>query len=101
MCVLYVYVYLGYLGEVPRLPNQHNRDNCPTKHQRNTSFNSRKPHTITQTNKIINQPASPINKDEQTLLRKTRHTLPQLRTNKSPFLKSYLYKIDPQKSPIP
>src|SRR6478609_8987402 len=40
-------------------------------------------------NKIINQPAPPINKDEQTLLRKTRRTLAQLRTNKSPFLKSY------------
>src|SRR6476619_5249270 len=43
-------------------------------------------------NKIINQPAPPINKDEQTLLRKTRRTLAQLRTNKSPFLKSYLHK---------
>src|SRR6476619_422814 len=39
-------------------------------------------------NKIVNQPAPPINKDEQSLLRKTRRTLAQLRTNKSPFLKS-------------
>ena len=30
-------------------------------------------------NKIINQPAPPINKDKQTLLRKTRRTLAQLR----------------------
>jgi len=52
-------------------------------------------------NKIINQPAPPINKDEQTLLRKTRRTLAQLRTNKSPFLKSYLHKIDPQNHPSP
>src|SRR6476469_10745797 len=37
-------------------------------------------------NKIINQPAPSINKDEQTLLRKTRRTLAQLRTNKSPCL---------------
>src|SRR6476469_9517897 len=47
-------------------------------------------------NKIINQPTPPINKDEQTLLRKTRRTLAQFKTNKSPFLKSYLHKIDPQ-----
>src|SRR6476661_9116926 len=52
-------------------------------------------------NKIINQPAPPINKDEQTLLRKTRRTLVQLRTNKSPFLKSYLHKIDPQNHSSP
>src|SRR6476661_6992114 len=52
-------------------------------------------------NKIINQPAPPINKDEQTLFRKIRRTLAQLRTNKSPFLKSYLHKIDPQNHPSP
>src|SRR6476469_1331455 len=52
-------------------------------------------------NKIINQPAPSINKDEQTLLRKTLRTLAQLRTNKSPFLKSYLLKIDPQNHPSP
>src|SRR6476619_1570359 len=52
-------------------------------------------------NKIINQPAPPVNKDEQILLRKTRHTLAQLRTNKSHFLKSYLHKIDPQNHPSP
>src|SRR6476469_7475343 len=52
-------------------------------------------------NKIINQPAPPINKDEQPLLRKTRRTLEQLRTNKSPLLKSYLHKIDSQSHPSP
>src|SRR6476469_1532668 len=50
-------------------------------------------------NKIINQPAPPISKDKQSLRRKTRRTLAQLRTNKSPFLKSYLHKIDPQNHP--
>src|SRR6478609_7283358 len=52
-------------------------------------------------NKIINQPSPPINEDEQTLLRNTRRTLAQLRTNKSSFLKSYLHKIDPQNHPSP
>src|SRR6476661_6730543 len=42
-----------------------------------------------------------INKNKQSLLRKTRRTLAQLRTNKSPFLKSYLHKIDPQNHPSP
>src|SRR6476469_126242 len=43
-------------------------------------------------NKIINPPAPLKNKNKQTLLRKTQRTLAQLRTNKSPFLKSYLHK---------
>ena len=33
--------------------------------------------------------------------RHTRHTLAQLRTNKSPFLKSYLHKIDVHKHASP
>ena len=45
--------------------------------------------------------APPINKSEQTLPRKTRRTLAQLRTNKSPVLKTYLHKIDPQNHPSP
>src|SRR6476619_2866787 len=52
-------------------------------------------------NKIINQPAPPINKGKRTFLRKTRRTLAQLRTNKSPFLKSYLHKINPRNHPSP
>src|SRR6476469_3113414 len=51
-------------------------------------------------NKIINQPAPPINKDEQTL-KENRCTLAQLRTSKSPFLKSYLHKINSQNHPFP
>src|SRR4029077_3033515 len=42
-------------------------------------------------NSVINQLAPPINKSEQTLPWKTRHTLAQLRTNKSPVLKTYLH----------
>ena len=31
----------------------------------------------------------------------TRHTLAQLRTNKSPFLKSYLHKVHAKSHPLP
>src|SRR6478609_9426471 len=50
---------------------------------------------------VRNQPAPPINKTEQTLPRKTRRTVAQLRTNKSQFLITYLHKIDPQNTPSP
>src|SRR6476619_5824696 len=48
-------------------------------------------------NKIVNQPAPPINKDEQTLLRNIRRTLAQLRTKKI----TIPHKIDPQNHPSP
>ena len=35
-----------------------------------------------------------VSSSEEILSRLTRHTLAQLRTNKSPFLKSYLHKVD-------
>ena len=54
-----------------------------------------------QPNKIIAQIPPPIHKLEQTLPRKTRRTLAQLRTNKSPFLMSYLHKINPTKHTSP
>ena len=38
---------------------------------------------------------------EQILPRLTHHTLAQLRTNKSPFLKSYIHKVDPKTHPSP
>jgi hypothetical protein len=50
-----------------------------------------------QNNKIINQTAPAIHQSEQNLSRKTRRTLAQLRTGKSPFLLQYKHKIDPIK----
>jgi hypothetical protein len=52
-------------------------------------------------NKIINEPAPKINETKQTLPRGTRRTLAQLRTGKSPFLRTYKHKIDPLSQPTP
>ena len=45
-------------------------------------------------NKILRTPPLPIINSEEILHRFTRRTLSQLRTNKSPFIKSYLHKVD-------
>ena len=45
-------------------------------------------------NKILRTPPPHISSSEETLPHITRHTLAQLITNKSPFLKSYLHKVD-------
>ena len=45
-------------------------------------------------NKILCTPPPHTSSSEEILPRLTRRTLAQLRTNKSPFLKSYLHKVD-------
>ena len=45
-------------------------------------------------NKILRTPPPHIRSSEETLPRVTCRTLTQLRTNKSPFLKVYLHKVD-------
>ena len=45
-------------------------------------------------NKILRIPPSYIGSSEEILSRLTRRTLAKLRTNKSPFLTSYLHKVD-------
>ena len=45
-------------------------------------------------NKILRTRPPHTSSSEERLPRLTRRTLAQLRTNKSPFLKSYLYKVD-------
>ena len=45
-------------------------------------------------NKILCTPPPHISSSEERLPRLTRRTLAQFRTNKSPFLKSYLHKVD-------
>src|SRR5579872_3303171 len=52
-------------------------------------------------NKILEMQAPEIHHSEETLARYHRRLLSQLRTNKSPFLLSYLHKINPSEHPSP
>ena len=65
-----------------------------------TSIVSRHLATIGN-NKILQTPPPHISSSEEILPRLTCHTLAQLRTNKSPFLKSYLHKVDAKSHPSP
>ena len=58
-------------------------------------LNTRSPNSI-----LGNQPPT-INTSEQAIPRKTRRTLSQLRTGKSPMLLTYLHKINPTLHPSP
>ena len=51
--------------------------------------------------KIQRTPPAHIRSSEEILPRRTRHTLAQPRTNKSPFLKSYVHKVDAKSHPSP
>ena len=50
-------------------------------------------------NNILRTPPPLIISSEEILPRLTRRTRAQLRTNKSPFLKSYLHKVDAKSHP--
>ena len=52
-------------------------------------------------NKILRTHPPQVSSIEENLPRHTRRTLAQLRTNKSPFLLSYLFKIDASTHPSP
>ena len=52
-------------------------------------------------NKILGTPPPIISRSEEILSGLTRRTLAQLRPNKSPFLKSYLNKVDAKSDPPP
>ena len=54
-----------------------------------------------QRNSTLAQISPSINKTEESLPRKTRRTLAQLRAGKSPFLTTCLYKINPTKHTSP
>ena len=59
-------------------------------------------HLATRSNnKILRTPPPHINSSEEILPRLTCLTRAQLRTNKSPFLKSYLHKVDTKSHPSP
>ena len=65
-----------------------------------TSIVSR--HLATRSNnKILRTPPPHISSSEEIIPRFICHTLAQLRTNKSPFLKSYLNKVDVKSHPSP
>ena len=55
----------------------------------------------TDINKILRTPPPHISSSEEILPRTPRGTLAQLRTNKFPFLKSYLHKVDAKTHPSP
>ena len=52
-------------------------------------------------NKILRTPLPHISSSEETLPHLTRRTLAHLRINISPFLKSYLHKVDAKSHPSP
>ena len=52
-------------------------------------------------NKILRTPPPHISSSEEILPRLIRRTLAQIRTNKSPLLKSYLHKVDVKSHPSP
>ena len=52
-------------------------------------------------NKILRTPPPHIGSSEERLPRLTRRTIAQLRTNKSPILKSCLHKVDAKTHPSP
>ena len=52
-------------------------------------------------NKILRTPPPHISSPKELLPRLTRRTLAQLRTNKSPFLKSYLHNLNAKSLPSP
>ena len=59
-------------------------------------------HLATKSNnRMLRTPTPHISSSEEILPSLTRHTLAQLRTNKSPFLKSYLHKVDAKSHPLP
>ena len=69
-------------------------------HHIHTSIVSR--HLATRgNNKILRTPPPHTSSSEEILPRLTRRTLAQLRTNKSPFLKSYLHKVYAKTHPSP
>ena len=81
--------------------------NIPTVTTTNIKTNMRHIHAsivsmhlaIRCNNKILRTPPPHINSYVERLPCLTRRTLAQLRTNKSPFLKSYLHKVDAKSHP--
>ena len=88
---------------------QHTFPHTPTSHYNRHKTNKRHMHTYIVSrhlatrgnNKILRTPPPHIISSEEILPRITRRTLAQPRTTKSPFLKSYLHKVDAKTHPSP
>ena len=89
-----------YTTNIPTDPHTVTTTNIKTNMRHiHTSIVSR--HLATRgNNKILRTPPPHTSSSEEILPRLTR-TLAQLRTNKSPFLKSYLHKVDAKTHPSP
>ena len=84
----------------PHTPHSHYNIHQTNMRHIHTSIVSR--HLPTRgNNKILRTPPPHIIISEEILHRLTRRSLAQLRTNKSPFLKSYLHKVDAKTYPSP
>ena len=84
----------------PQTPTQTLQHTLKNMRYIHTSIVSR--HLATRgNNKILRTPPPQISSSEERLPRLTRRTIAQLRTNKSPFLKSYLHKVDAKSHPSP
>ena len=90
-----------YTTNIPTDPNTITTADIKTNMRHiHTSIVSR--HLATRgNNKILRTPPPHISSSEEILPRLTRRTVAQLRTNKSPFLKSYLHKVDAKSYPSP
>ena len=85
---------------IPQTPTVTTTDIKTNMRHIHTSIVSR--HLATRgNNKILRTPPPHTSSSEERLPRLTRRTLSQLRTNKSPFLKSYLHKVDAKTHPSP
>ena len=90
-----------YTTNIPTYPHTVTTTDIKTNMRHiHTSIVSR--HLATRgNNKILRTPPPHTSSSEKILPRLTRRTLAQLRTNKSPFLKSYLHKVDAKTHPSP
>ena len=80
----------------PQIPNKYKTN------MRHTHASIVSRHLATRgNNKILRTHPPLISSSEERLPSLTRRTLAQLRTNKSPFLKSYLHKVDAKTHPSP
>jgi hypothetical protein len=84
----------NYITHIPTNDNVTAKDTEQNKKLIHTSIVQTYLNTRTN-NKILNDIPPKINPEEETLPRKTRRTLSQLRTGKSPILNTYKHKIDP------
>ena len=86
-----------YTTNFPQTPHSHYNRHKNNMHHMHTFI-----YLATRgNNKILPTPPPHISSSEEILPRLTRRSFAQLRTNKSPFLKSYLHKVEAKSHPSP